>query len=319
MVDHFSFAERAYLNCEFRRAHELLGDNLDESSTILRAKIYIESDRNQEAYSVLTNTHSRFPHSSSIAYWTGVAAYGLRQPIGTIAAIFSSPSLNGTSLGYIAQGFLHYCKNDFSSATQSLENAELKGEMEHIRCLMIAQVQQDASDISEADKWCQRGQQLIAQCPSLLRTFWQDLAEIRTSRAKKEFDQTQVLLERLETRTNGMVLPRLKRNITEAKRLNSLKEVIETVRIPNKKCADLAHIHGLTNKPILNSLFSGLFLSGDKGLSKENIVKQVWDEKYSPIMHNERIYKSIKRLNKTISSVTGRHIAQKGERYVLWI
>lgn len=72
----------------------------------------------------------------------------------------------------------------------------------------------------------------------------------------------------------------------------------------------------ITRKPTLAAVFSALAAAGHRGLDKEGLAIAVWGIDYSPERHDARIYKSITRLKKEVSS-TGWAFASIGDRWFL--
>ena len=308
-----------YADCRFSECLRLVEARNDAASLELAAKALLELDRAEEACELL-RPHAFVIGESRLRYWYGVCLYAARADRVQIEAVFRTDSQTATSYEKLGLVFLKYCAGNYDDALVTANSIVAAGDIEHVRRMMIVQILLDASRLDEAKVALDEANVWLRTSPTVMRNFWQDLMEIRFLRAGRRFDSARCLADRLRDRIGGSELHRLQRNLDEAIRLIEREESQDTVRLPTEEGLKLAGELGLRGKPMLNSLFSELFRAAATGLTKEEIADRVWGEVYNPLVHNERIYKSINRLNKHISLENRQHhISQNGSHYVLCI
>jgi tetratricopeptide (TPR) repeat protein len=323
IITNYQSALAAYHSLQFDNAISLLVEGGDPQSCELRVKCYLEKAKGEKAVELCDDALAN-QIEGSFNYWRGVALYIQGANRNDVLDSFYAASHNKETLAPLGQAFIHYSFRDMDEALKCIVDIKFEdSEADHIRRLIVVQALLDSGRSSEAIKVLAESYVFLRDNPSLLRTYWAEVMEIRIFRSEKRFELAKVFLDRLFTKVGKRMAPRLYRNLVEAEELIGKISETQFIKMPSKNLEEtinkIAANSGLTSKPILNALFDHLYRSGGEGTCREDIVRAVWNQEYSAAKHNERFYKAIKRLRAKIGDdeKAPRYLTRRGEKYVL--
>lgn len=313
----------AYHNCEFRRVLEAVqpGDSPELQAFLIKALCELDDKPTAVRAAELALKH--FPEDGSLHYLHGMSLYLNGSTKAPIEASFLVATECGYPGGNMGLAFLEFIGNRADNALNLLQMARgADCELDHVRRLMMFQVLAVSGRLQEAESQLQEADRVIAKSPSLLRQLWGQLCWVRLLRTKGRFDGAAAVLERILAQLDEVATPRLFRNATESRRMVDARKDEPNLILPPDAAPDAgngAALGRITRKPMLHSLYTYLTARGRGGASKEEIVQNVWEESYNPVIHDDRIYKTIGRLRKLLGDdqVAPRYLTQVGRNYVL--
>jgi hypothetical protein len=190
---------------------------------------------------------------------------------------------------------------------------------------MLFQVYAAGHRFPEAEQELRAADKLLAAAPSLLRHYWGQLCWVRYLRLRGQFEGAAALLARLEAQLDSASMPRLGRNVAEARRMIDAKSEAPNIIVPPARAGaaeGIPHrkaLETITKKPMLHSLFTYLGARGAAGATKEEIAANVWEEAYNPLIHDDRIYKAVGRIRRLLGDDLSapQLLTQMGRHYVL--
>ena len=318
----YEIANLLYHSGRYQEALVQLGsDSLSIKSSILKAKANIDLDEPHTALEEINKSLLVFAQNGDLNYWQGVCLLQCRANIKLIDLAFTHAENKDSPYAAMGKAFIAYADKKFRLADELVEKVHHDDiEMEHIRCMIGAQVCLDAHWFDKARSHLDKGAETLKLYGSLSRQNWQDVLEVRYLRSLGCFAEGKHLLKHLKTRITKERHPRLWRNYIEAEKLYLSRQRGSNIGLPkDHKILRLANDNGINRKPVLNALLTYLLQAGDLGASKAEIINAIWDETYNPLIHDERFYKSINRLRKLVgdSTQSPKLITQRGEQYVL--
>lgn len=314
----FNPAAYAYHNCEFREAIEFC----KSAPPSVESAIYLIKSLCELAdYELAVNTAEQhceiFPNQGVLHYLRGMSYYHASYDIDTIEAAFTQSRDIGFDGGKLGLGFIAASRNSLDEALRLVNSANLKdSEWEHIKHLMRFQVYVARTDLIDAEHALQAADRTLSRFPSFLRNQWGRLCWARLLRANGQFEGARVVIVRLLDQIDKEKMPRLHYNATCAKKhIDSKDDSNRHIIFPASRDVPST----ITKKPMLNSLYKYLAEQGRKGADKEEIVKNVWEEAYNPLVHDDRIYKAVGRLRKLLGDdfQAPKKLIQEGRNYIL--
>jgi tetratricopeptide (TPR) repeat protein len=312
----------AYHNCEFRRVLDL-SQGGDAELQALRIKALCELDDKSTAVRQAQLALARFPEDGALHYLLGMSLYLDGSPKAPIEAAFLAATECGYTGGNMGLAFLEFIGNRTENALNLLMMARCdEPELDHIRRLMMFQILAVCQELTDAETQLGEADRILAQNPSLLRQLWGQLCWVRLLRAKGRFDGAQAVVERILAQVDERATPRLYRNAREALRMVLARREDANLILPPDAANESPQAQALgriRRKPMLHSLYAYLSTRGRQGACKEEIVQNVWAESYNPVVHDDRIYKTIGRLRKLLGDdlAQPRFLTQVGRNYVL--
>lgn len=320
-MDLSTLAGYAYHNCEFQRAVDLLlASAPDATAAEIHVKCLAELDQKDLGLKWALTYAADFPSSGALSYLVGMAAYLAGRPAAEVEAAFVKAralAYPGAALGL---AFIAFAGRRFDDAAHLLaEGRGLAPEMEHVRRLMLFQVRAAAGDLEAAERELTQADRLLKDTPSLLRQLWGQLCWVRLLRAKGTFEGARAVLERILAQVSPATTPRLHRNALEALRMIEQRSGAANITLPPASATPKGLPAAIRRKPMLSSLYAFLASVGPKGASKEALAAAVWDERYNPVVHDDRIYKAVARLRKLIGDDQDQPtlLVQLGRQYIL--
>lgn len=317
-------ADYAYHNCEFHSAIALIGQtgSIYEDLAVLHIKSLCELDLAENALAQSDRYLENFPESGQLHYLLGTAKYLARRDLSQIESSFMTATKLGFSGGPVGIAFVEFARGNIDHAIAAAASAtQLDPEMEHIRCLISAQLWIAKNDVPQAESWLQKADRVLNQFPSLLRQYWGQLCWIRLLRAKGLFDSARIVSDRTIDQLCADIMPRLHRNAIEAKRMIEAQSGALNIVLPPASKSQQVEVlpSEITSRPMLLAFYQHLQACGKAGASKEDLAGRVWEESYNPTIHDTRIYKTVARLRKLLGD-HHKHparIIQVGRQYVL--
>lgn len=313
----------AYHNCEFRRVLDRVASSDGPELQAFRIKALCELDDKPTAVRAAEIALQQFPEDGGLHYLHGMSLY----LNGSVKAPIEASFLAATDCGYpggsMGLAFLEFIGNRVDNAMSLLQMARgAEPELDHVRRMMMFQILVISGRLPEAEAHLQEADRVLAQNQSVLRQLWGQLCWVRLLRAKGRFDGASAVLERILAQLDEVATPRLYRNAAEARRMVEAKTDDSNLILPpdalsgNGRAGTLGRI---TRKPMLHSLYTYLTTRGRQGAGKEEIVQNVWEESYNPLIHDDRIYKTIGRLRKLLGDdhAQPKFLTQVGRNYVL--
>jgi tetratricopeptide (TPR) repeat protein len=342
-MDRRQLAGYAYHNCEFVHAINLLkSERMTSGLAAVHVKSLCELDEKAAAVACAESYLVLFPECGTLHYLLGMARYLAGSQRTAIEAAFLAAAERDYPGGSMGLAFMEFAEERPESAVRLLHAARSdEEELEHIRLLMLFQVQAAAGELTQAEASLRTADRAILHAPSLLRQFWGQLCWVRLLMAKSSFEGAQAILQRVLDQLDEHLMPRLHRNALEAQRMIRERDegpniilLRQAVRVglaheraggaATATGVDLGGFTGaglaeITRKPMLHSLFSYLSGKGERGASKEDIVSGVWEEPYNPTIHDDRIYKAIGRLRRLLGDDqhAPKYLTQMGRLYIL--
>lgn len=325
-MDKRQLASYAYHNCEFVHAINLLtGEPLSAESATIHVKALCELDEKRAALEQAERYQRLYPDHGALHYLRGMTYYLAGLPKAEIEAAFLGATERGHPSGRMGLGFIAFAGGRGDEAVSLLESAQIdgsdRGEMEHIRLLMLFQVLAAQGRTEEGEASLRAADRLLAQQPSLLRQYWGQLCWVRLFRARQSFEGASAILSRILDQLDEQLMPRLHRNALEAQKMIEKREKAHNLILPPEgEARPLKRAAAeIGRKPMLHSLFSYLSSCGTRGATKEDIVTSVWEESYNPLIHDDRIYKAIGRLRKLLGDdqQAPKYLTQLGRAYIL--
>ena len=311
-----------YNNCEFHKALQLIDRlPLDAEAALLRIKCLYELDKAHEAAQFADRIRLEFPFNGRLHYQRGISFYLAGRPTRDIEDAFTEALSLGYREAHMGMAFLAFVAKNHDRAIEFLHRAASEdGESEHSRMLKLAQIHMAKEDLESAEKCLYNSKRLLIDSPSLLRSLWSDLCHVRLLRAKEMFEAAKASVDHLLAQLNERTTPRLHRNAVEADNLISARDASQHIMVPNGEPElDKQVLNRITRKPVLYSLYEFLKTCGLNGATKEDIVNEVWQEDYNPLMHDDRLYKSVGRLRRLLGddNESPRTLILRGRNYVL--
>lgn len=314
--------EAWYQGCQFRKVLSLLDRfSMTAESAVYRIQALCELDRAQEAAQFAQANGELFPYYGSLHYHTGIAYYLAGHGMGAIQQAF----LKAISLGFLPAkmglSFVAFAAKDYGRAVEFLTtDSFLEVDFEHARLLKLAQVLISQQDLAGAQAQLTIARGTLGRYPSLLRSLWNDICDVRLLRIKGDFPGAAQMAQKLLLQLDAQESSRLYRNAKELVDLSRAETMECDIALPDGMgVVDTAMLAAITRKPVLFSLFELLRTKGDAGVTKEEIIAAVWQENYNPIVHDDRVYKTIGRLRRLLGDDEGapRTVLQKGRQYFL--
>ncbi len=315
-------AWRAYHDCNFARAINILEctPTPGADAAILVMKSHIELDAPGTAIQ-FCEQQGRLRRTCEQEYWLGVALYLAGYTREDVAAAFQRAAEGGFPGAGLGLAFLHFASGNYAAALDVLSDVAVfgDGEYEHIRQQMRCQIALAARDWRLARSALEAADSVLRDCPSSLRQLWGDLCWVRYWRGVGEFAQARWLVQKIMRQAN-IQATRLHRNAQEALQHIDAANCQGRIDLPSAtELTRRAQARDIYRKPTLNQLFEYLKAQGDRGGTKEDIVQSLWGEAYNPMIHDDRIYKSVGRLRRILAddSADSNVILQRGEFYIL--
>lgn len=314
--------EAWYQGCQFRKVLSLLDRfSVSAESAVYRIQALCELDRAQEAVQFAAANCELFPYYGPLHYHAGIAFYLADCGIELIQQSF----LKALSLGFtpakMGLCFVAFAARDYQQATEFLTSGSfVEVDYEHARLLKLAQVLMGQQDLAGAERQLVIARSLLGRWPSLLRTLWNDLCDLRLQRCRGDFEGAIKNAERLVAQLDPSESSRLYRNAKEALDLIAQRKLDCAIKVPaDFGRANTKVLAAITRKPVLYSLYELLREAGVQGVTKEEMISSVWQENYNPLVHDDRVYKAIGRLRKLLGDDERipRTVLQRGRQYFL--
>ena len=289
-------AQYAYHNCELSEALHFTQALHSAEGQALAIKILCEMDQADVAMAQAMALSAKFPEDGLYSYLAGMSAYLAGKDRELVTSFFQMAIEKRHPAGHLGMAFIHFANDNPEQAEGLLSTVRLSDpELDHIRYLMLFQVRSGDQN-EQAEAALRAADDILSANPSLLRHLWGQLCWVRHLRVTGSSDGAMTLLVRLESLISQQQTPRLARNITVARQLlESQNSSTQTLNLPPAECPG-----PIRRKPILYAMF--IFLNGRSGagVSKEDLAEQIWQESYNPVVHDDRIYKSINRLRRAL-------------------
>ena len=306
-------AQYAYHTCDMESAMRYAQSCMSTAATKVAIKSLCELDRATDAIALAQSAIIKSPDDGHCDYLLGMALYLADRDREAFARAFQNAHHKQQASGRLGLAFLAFADRDIETARQWLADPiDDDHELDHIRCLMQFQVLA-GGDTRQAEAALYNADAALARGPSQLRHLWGQLCWVRHLRTKGDLASADRLLRRVAMQTPKGKLPRLERNIEVAKELiASGNRQTNTLNMPAEKTPE-----AIRRKPILHAMY--LFLQSKNGVEKEELVEHVWQESYNPLIHDDRIYKTIGRLRKALGDdlKAPRILTQVGRQYFL--
>lgn len=312
----------AYHSGLLRRAVLLLQSNASPQprSLVLLMKALIELDEPKHALeAALKQGANRC--DGEVLYWMGVASYLSGSSMREVAHRFKSAQETGFLGSGLGLAFLSFVNQDYQGALEHLEDAACFGdsEYEHIRQQIRFQIASSSNNEEVAKDALEAADAVLPELSSPLRALWGDLCWARYWRSQRRFSRATWILEKMDRQLPVDAL-RLKRNLLDALGHIDRENAAGHIDLPtSEELSQRVGANGIRRKPTLSLLFDHLQACQEKGASKEQLASVVWGEAYNPLVHDDRIYKSIGRLRVLLQD-DRRHpsiLVQRGDSYVL--
>jgi hypothetical protein len=330
--DRLRLAQYAYHACEFISALHYLADAGSSAAAIcLRIKCLYESELNSAACAEADLNLGALGANGVFHYYRGVAHYhrGSFEPdegasLRTAIDAFKKASALGFGGGELGMAMVALAGEDFARATALLDqDLGLAGELEHVRLrvLALAAILQGAYDRAEVSLLA--AARVIATTPSMLLRAWGDIGWSHLHRVRGKFDLAAAILDNLRPQITREATPRLFEALHEEDEALVRHDRQTTLQMPVQGEGGglpVEELRALGKKRVLASLYHALVRAGHAGISRHELVRQLWNEDYEPRAHDERLHKSINRLRQILEQSAAELppvLTQQGARYVL--
>lgn len=324
-MDKRQLASYAYHNCEFTLAIEIVRS---AAPCAVRATIDVKSlcelDDGRAAVERAATYLAVHPACGPLHYALGIARYLAGHARDAVEAAFLDAGRAGFVGGAIGQGFLAASAGDFDGAVALFESvAPEDSEVEHGRRLSLFQTHVLAQRLDRAEAELEAADRVLSRNPSLLRGYIGELCWVRLFQARGRFAAAAALVDRMCAQLDETCAPLLFRNVREVRRMIEAQSRDPNIILPKERpqAVAAAALAQIGKKPMLHSLFRYLVQQGGSGATKECIVQNVWDERYNPMVHDDRIYKAVGRLRRILGDdqQAPKLLTQSGRHYVLTI
>lgn len=308
------------------------GDQLAEVSTLL-VRIYFEQDQNQKLEStqkllekMILNPSSHSPLALGKVYVTlGVLVHKKELNIEKAQALFSKSvqlaienhhlrtlafATYGMANTYLDKGEIANCLRELDKLEEILIISE-QPDLATSGLILTAFVYRDQNQNDIAQELLHQALRKLRDYPNLYLFLYSLYAMGSLHMRTEEFLKAELYLELGRSTCSKSELPKLHRQISETleKCLRNHSANREQELIFNSSKGEVQRTGvgtvSLQSQFILTDLLSLFLKNPGRAFSKEDLIQQIWKEDYNPMVHDNKIYVTMKRLKEVLSPLFG--------------